>query len=141
MKRLIYLIPVIVLLLAAQTANAQARCPIRADRLEDFARCMAPMRGTIGTTTVYSSGKYDRDNAQLVSAMMRSQVVQPHVVPPSVGQTFPYSSSYMTSPVSWMNLYFAGHSSYRNNWFRFASFYSPFYRYNPNMWIYAHYRH
>jgi hypothetical protein len=91
-------------------------------------------------TSVYDSGKYDRDTARLVSAMMRSQVVQPQVIPPTVGHTFPYSS-YMTSPISWMNLYFAGHSSYRNNWYRFASFYSPYYRYNPNMWIYAYYRH
>ncbi len=114
-------------------------CPMRADSLEAFAGCMAPMQGTIGTTTVYSSGKYGRDVAQLVSAMMRGNVVPQQVIPSSVTQTYPYSGSY--SPAGYMNLYFAGQSSYRNNWYRFASYFSPYNSYNPNMWIGAYYNH
>ncbi len=140
MKRLVLVLTLLALSAFALPRPADARCPIRADSLEDFRPCMAPMRGTIGTTTVYNSGKYDRDHAQLVSAIMRSQTVAPQVIPPTVGQTFPYSS-YMYSPVAWMNLYYAGHSSYQNNWFRFASFYYPFNRYNPNMWVSAYYRY
>jgi hypothetical protein len=138
MRRLVLSITFAALAVVMLVSEAMAgSCPIRADSLEAFAGCMAPMRGTIGTTTVYSSGKYDRDNAQLMSAMMRSNVVPQQVIPPSVTQTYPYGGYF--SPASYMNLYFAGHSSYRNNWFRFASFYSPYYRSNPNMWVSAYY--
>lgn len=140
MRRPAYLISIVALLLAAVVQTADASCPVRADRLEDFANCMVPMKGTIGmTSVVYNAGQYDRDNAQLVSAIMRSNVIPPHTVPPSVMQTYPYGGYF--SPAAYMNLYFAGHSSYRNNWFRFASFYSPYMRYNPNMWVGAYYRY
>lgn len=136
MRRLVLVLTLLAFSAIALPQAADARCPIRADSLEDFKPCMAPMRGTIGTTTVYDSGKYDRDHAQLVSAMMRSQTVAPQVIAPTMGHMSPYSS-----PAWWMNLYFAGHSSYRNNWIRFASFYYPFYGYNPNVWMYASYRY
>jgi hypothetical protein len=140
MRRLALFIIFAVLAIVAFVSEATAgSCPIRADSLDAFAGCMAPMRGAIGTTTVYSSGKYDRDHAQLVSAMMRSNIVPQQTIPPSVTQTYPYSGSY--SPAGYMNLYIAGHSSYRNNWYRFASFYSPYSQYNPNMWIGAYYNH
>jgi hypothetical protein len=138
MRRLALIITFATVAIFALASEAAAgTCPVRADSLEAFAGCMAPMRGTIGTTTVYSSGKYDRDHAQLVSAMMRSNVVPRHSMPVSVGQTFPYYGYY--NPAVYANLYFANHSSYRNNWFRFASFYYPYNRYNPNMWIGAYY--
>jgi len=140
MRRLALILAVTALVSAAWVSEAGAgSCPIRADSLEAFAGCMSPMRGSIGTTTVYSSGKYDRDNARLMSAMMSSDVVPKHSMPVSVGQTFPYYGYY--NPAVFANLYFAGNSSYRNNWFRFASFYYPYNRYNPNMWIGAYYAH
>lgn len=140
MRRLAYLISIVILLLIAIVRTADARCPVRADKLEDFTKCMTPMQGTIGMTSVVSNpGQYDRDNAQLVSAIMRSDVIPPHTVPPSVTQTYPYGGHY--SPAAYMNLYFAGHSSYKNNWFRFASFYSPYSSYNPNMWVGAYYNY
>lgn len=140
MRRLTLILILASLAIFAWASEASAgSCPIRADSLEAFAGCMSPMRGTIGTTTVYSSGKYDRDNAQLISAMMRSSVVPKQVIPPSVTQTYPYGGYF--SPASYMNLYFAGHSSYRNNWFRFASYYYPYRNYNPNIWIGAYYNY
>jgi hypothetical protein len=138
MRHLSYLIIVIAIVLMANSTAFAGSCPVRANSLEAFAGCMVPMKGTIGMTTVYSSsGKYDRDNAQLMSAMMNSQVVPRQTIPASVTNTYPYSGYF--SPASYMNLYFAGHSSYRNNWFRFASYYSPYNRYNPNMWVHASY--
>ncbi len=141
MKRLLFLTAITAILLMSLASTADARCATRADSLEAFAGCMVPMKGTIGTTTVYSSGKYDRDNRRLMSALMRSSVVPRQVMPPSFVQPFPYYYGLYTFPGAYMNLYFARNTSYRANWFRFASYYSPYYRYNPNVWLYAYYRH
>jgi hypothetical protein len=141
MKR-IFLIIIIVTtgFLAAMPMRSWAGCATRQDNLEDFARCMAPMKGTIGTTTVYSSGEYDQDHSALISAMMRSDGVPSQVVPASAMIAYPSSNFFMT-PAAYMNLYFAGHSSYASNWFRFASFYSPAYGMNPYLRLSAAYRY
>lgn len=131
MKRLFIIIMLTLGLLLGLALPVHAGCSVRQDRLEDFARCMVPMKGTIGTTTVYSSGKYDQDHANLISAMMRSDGVPPQVVPAPAMAWYPYSNFYRT-PAAYMNLYFAGHSSYASNWIRFASFYTPSYRWSAS---------
>lgn len=87
------------------------------DKLDDFARCMVPLKGTIGTASVYSSGQYDEDHRKLMSAMASQAVVSPQVMPAAM----PYLNGFY-SP--------------------FYPFYSPNFYFragsNPYFWMYYH---
>jgi len=89
------------LVVVALPAAAAAYCPQRADDLAAFARCMAPLRGAIGTTSVVVNANYDRDHQQLMSAMANQAVVPPQVMPTSPTPYYsvvPYSSGYGFNP-------------------------------------------
>jgi len=75
----------LILLLAPAGAAAGGACPTRANSLEDFRHCMVPLKGTIGTAAVYTSGQYDESHKKLMQAMARGSTVRPHVVPVSTG--------------------------------------------------------
>ncbi|MFH1829234.1 MAG: hypothetical protein ABH871_00460 [Pseudomonadota bacterium] len=123
-------------LLAVWPSSSKAGCPIRADKLEDFARCMVPLKGTVGTATIYSSGKYDQDHRELMSAMASQAVVPPQVAP--IAPIMPYPYVGFLSPYGYLPINFTGHP-YMYNPYRLAPFYYPMYS-RPNMSIYAYYR-
>jgi hypothetical protein len=111
---------ILFLLLAISPAMAVAgTCGTRADRLEDFARCMVPLRGTIGTATVYTSGQYDHDHQQLMSAMASQMVVPQQVMPtmpmPYYGMPVAYGFSPFGAMGSmWGAAFLYGLSAYDN---------------------------
>jgi len=75
---------IIIILFAASLAHAGGRCPQRADRLEDFANCMVPMRGEVGT--VYRGTLADMSgdaHSNLMRVMHNAPVVPPHTMPSS----------------------------------------------------------
>lgn len=117
--KVLFLAILIVGLLAPAGASART-CPTRANNLEDFKGCMVPMRGTIGTAAVYSSGNYDEAHRELMSAMARSNVVPPQVMP-TYGMSYPGYAIY--------NPYFMIASSYMNVLYRFNAPYAvnPYY--------------
>lgn len=99
-----------------------ADCPSRMDRLDDFAHCMVPMHGTIGTATVYSPGGYDAANAQLMAAMQNQATVPPQVIPMSPYPQVPMLGAFpwaMTSAVAYAK--YGGSSPYF--WFGFHPYY------------------
>lgn len=126
----------VLILLALAPISAKAGCPIRADKLEDFARCMVPLKGTVGTAAIYSSGGYDHDHRELMAAMANQAVIPPQVAP--IAPIMPYPYLGFLSPYGYLPINFIGHP-YRYNPFGFASFYYPIYN-RPSMHIYAYYR-
>jgi len=83
----------LILLFLPAVAAAGGACPTRANSLEDFRHCMVPMRGTIGTAAVYTSGQYDESHRKLLEAMARGGLVRPQIVPASTG-SYPFSGIY-----------------------------------------------
>ena len=83
MKRIFFTTALIILLTPA--AAFAGACPTRANSLEAFAGCMVPLRGTIGTASVYSSGQYDESARKLMQAMARGSATPPQVIPATVG--------------------------------------------------------
>jgi hypothetical protein len=76
-----------------QAALAAGACPTRMDNLDDFAHCMVPLKGTVGTAAVYASGDYDESHRKLMRAMSLSNVTPPQVIPagvPAIGYYSPY---------------------------------------------------
>lgn len=100
-------------------------CPTRANSLDDFRGCMVPMRGTIGTAAVYSSGQYDEAHRKLMAAMARSDMVPPQVMP-SYGMSYPGFAAY--------NPYFMFASAYMNTLYHFSTPYAM----NPYYFGYSH---
>jgi len=88
--RVILLAALVMLFCSAIPSIAGAGCPTRMDSLDNFAACMVPLRGTVGTAAVYSSGQYDEDHRELMQAMGTQAVIPPTVVPLS---PYPYYSS------------------------------------------------
>ncbi len=79
---------------AISSISSAGTCPTRMDRLDDFAACMVPLKGTIGTAAVYSSGQYDEDHRALMQAMASQAVVPPTVIPMAPYPLVPYSPYY-----------------------------------------------
>ncbi|MBN1283172.1 MAG: hypothetical protein JXA24_05285 [Proteobacteria bacterium] len=113
--------------LLAATAAFAGSCPTRGNSLEEFRNCMVPLKGTIGTASVYSSGRYDQSHKALMSAMARGSGVPPQVMPaasvgpyPFVGYYSPYfrfANAYMYGMFGFntphtMNPYLFGYTRY-----------------------------
>ncbi len=126
----------VLIILVLAPISARAGCPIRADKLEDFARCMVPLKGTVGTASIYSSGRYDQDHRELMAAMASQAVVPPQVAP--TGPAVPYPYLGFLSPFGYLPIYFSGHS-YSYNPYRISSLYYPIYN-SPSIYFYAYYR-
>jgi hypothetical protein len=126
-----------IIVFAMFSTSANASCPVRADNLQDFARCMVPLKGTIGTASVYSSGKYDHDHQELMAAMASQNTMPPQVMPADLGMGYPYAGLF--SPYGYMYLNYAYHSSYRYRWYNYASLYYPIFG-RPNIGVSAYYR-
>lgn len=78
------IVAVAAVLLSAHVVHAGGGCPDRANRLEDFAGCMAPMRGEMGTVYRGTLADVNGDaHSNLMWAMHNAPVVPPHVMPPS----------------------------------------------------------
>ena len=123
MKRIIIIGLFLISMLTLSRAG-QAGCPSRMDRLDDFAHCMVPMRGTIGTSTVYTPGGYDAANAQLMTAMQNQATVPPQVMPMTPYPQFPMFGAFpwaMTSAVAYAKYGGSGGNPYF--WFAFHPYY------------------
>ena len=107
----------IVLIVFAASAAQAGRCPTRANNLDDFARCMVPLKGTIGTAAVYSSGQYDESHKKLMQAMAMGNVTPPQVMPVTVG-TYP--------PIAYYSPYFRFGNAYMHGVVGMPATYYPY---------------
>jgi hypothetical protein len=84
----------IAIVLAPVSAALAGQCPTVANDHDDIARCMVPLKGTIGTASVYSSGRYDEDHQELMAAMRRTTAVPPQVMPGPLATVYPFFAMY-----------------------------------------------
>jgi len=110
MKR-IFLTTILLVISISCTAYGAGGCPDTAERLEDFQRCMVPMRGEVGTVYRGTLASLHGDgHAALMYAMHRAPVVPPQV---TVGSMYnpmvavAASFAYRNSPRSRVWMYYS----------------------------------
>ncbi|HPQ80735.1 MAG TPA: hypothetical protein PLZ86_03315 [bacterium] len=83
MKRAFAAIAFVALIFAfSGEARAAGGCPQSADNLQEFAGCLAPVKGTVGMVYKGTLASLDGDHRQLLNSMNRGPVVPPQVVVP-----------------------------------------------------------
>lgn len=77
---------------AAVPAFAVGRCPDTADRLQDFAYCLAPLPGGYGARYIGTYADLDDDHQELLTSMQTMPVIPPQVMPvsPMMYPFYPY---------------------------------------------------